>query len=185
MLKRRRQHIGSRDLRLRLVDAPGKITLERLHRRQAAALVESRYRLVVAGTPDELRKRRMERNQLTSLLAHAPADPLRFLDQSPPNLFELGAHLLEIGISLRRILAHGTPYDSRQVRRDGRIDLCERRGILGAKLLEELHRILAGERWARTEKLVEHRADGEHVRSAICTSAHLLGRDVAKSAHDQ
>ena len=92
---------------------------------------------------------------------------------------------LEVRKSLRRILAHRPSHHGRQCRRDGRVQLIEGRGLFRPELLEEMHRILAGERRAHAQELVENRADGEDIRPMVDPSAHLLRRHVAEATHDQ
>jgi hypothetical protein len=116
---------------------------------------------------------------------HAPAHDVGLLAQSPLDRVELETHLLQIGKSPRRVLLHGPFHDRGQVRGDGRIERGEGWWAFRSQLMEDLHRILAGQRRSKAQQFIEHGSGREDVRSMIGAPLHLLRRDVAQRPHDQ
>ena len=174
------------DLSLQAFDPGLHLPLERVQRLHARSLVDHRdLRRSLRRRPEALGEGRLKLLDLMDLIVKTAPDLLRLFDHSPRHLLQLDPHAPEVREAHGLILLHRAFHDRDELRREGGVEPVERCGLLGAKLLEQMDGIVAGEGGTQAEELVADGADGIHVGAGIGAAADLFGGDVAQGAHDE
>src|SRR5262249_53357363 len=157
------QRLGARQQLVETVDARRRVAADALQRGQLRTLVDHEDGLVGPGPTEPRLERALQLVELVEAALHVLAQPLRGFQAPPAQSLQLGARLSQISEPARRLLLERALDDGLELGGHARIDLAEPRRILATELLEDLDRVLPGERRAVGEELVEDRTHREDV----------------------